>query len=124
MNLFKKGDKVTAYGLVGEVAEIVSHYGYMNGLTVRVLFVADGFDQWFTSEGLADLRHKEAVLRLVNPPKRLTKKSVFLAIKTDIERGSTRGGHATSYAHTKRENVVDSFLVPHQIVEVQIEVEE
>jgi len=121
--MFKVGDKVTAFGVKGTVLRVLED-DQLTTKVIQVGFVEAGENLWFTKDGKLSDWNKYAVLTLIEPPKRKVKKTMFVAITTKPCAGSTRGGHATSYAHIKREDVVDSFFSDHQIVEVQIEVEE
>lgn len=123
MSKFKVGDKVKAFGLIGEIAE--AHKNPFNDkMGFRVLFIQDGFDQWFTEDGMLDLRHKEPALVLVQPAKTIVKKKLFVAVRTERSKYTSKDAHEVSYAYAEREDAENQFLKPNQIVSLEIEIEE
>lgn len=117
MSKFKVGDEVTAFGLVGTVSQVDP-----NG--VRVNFLEAGFAQYFLQDGREDIRHKSVALYLVDKPKTMIKKKLYIAVRNDINQYSRYGGRDSSLAFEKREHAENQFSSPYQIVETEIDVEE
>jgi hypothetical protein len=122
LNKFKVGDEVMAYGLKGTVTRIIDDTLTTN--TVRVCF-DDGFDQWFTPDGKADPRHKDAVLESIVKPKRKVKKQLYVAVSLNSTPITfSRERYATTAAYLTRHEAEGHILGPNQIVQIEIEVEE
>ncbi len=120
---FKVGDKVTAYGLTGEVSEVYRNQ-VTNDLDIKVLFVWAGFSQWFLEDGRADPRHNEPTLKHLVPPKKTVQKTLYVAVQNKPDRGSVRGGHIVSLAYPSKVDAELQFSTSHQVVPLIIEVEE
>lgn len=125
--MFKVGDKVTAYGLRGEVLNVtepIYNKTFSDFNEVHVAFMESGFSQVFTSEGKADPRHKEPVLKLIVPEKKKVKKTLYVAVGNVPVHGSIRGAHDVSMGFPRAEDAYQQFAEPHQVVPLTIEIEE
>lgn len=117
MSKFNVGDEVTAFGLQGTVAQVDPEY-------VRVNFLEAGFTQTFLRDGRQDVKHKAAALRLVYKPKRTIKKTLYVAVANEQFRYIGKQAHEVSYAYARREDAENQFYKAHQVVSLEIEIEE
>lgn len=120
MNNFNVGDKVLAYGSLGIVMRILPE----QELPLEVAFYEQKFCQNFTLDGKTDSRHLGTALTLIIPAKKIVEKKLYVAVITNPEAASSRGGHYCSLAYPERIHAEGQFSSPHQVCEVVINVEE
>lgn len=115
--MFNVGDDVEAFGNRGTVLELFED-------TVKVGFVNEEKVMWFFSDGRHSNWHKQPTLKLIKPAKRRTKKTLYIAVKEEVNKYSRHGGRDASLAFTQREHAENQFHGKNQIVTVEIEVDE
>jgi hypothetical protein len=120
MSKFKVNDKVRAFGINGFVSSLD---GAMKDREVKVVF--DNFRvEYFSGDGRASEWHNEPSLELIDRPKRVTKKKLYIAVKHELDSASVYGGHMASLAYPERRLAEGQFISPNQIVEIEIDIEE